>query len=231
MQPLSGGVHASDLDPLGTYPSRCREAVTERTLNPSGLAGREELSVRRAPLLSVLAVAVAVVVVALFASRNDDGDPRLESAEVAQAIDLRLGELIAERGLRLTIHQCEFQGDVFVIQTSDPLAPFLADDEAAKAEEDDLADFETLVADAQARLSEGPTAAELEDAVIYAPLRLYRDAVRPYFRQLRVGRFILSVRDEDQTVTEISRAQMAAYLAGELDDREFADQILTTGLR
>lgn len=69
-----------------------------------------------------------------------------------------------------------------------------------------------------------------EDA-LFGPLHMYRDAVgplKPDMESLNVDSFILSYRDPQQTVIEITPEQLWRYRDGELDDAAFANVVKIT---
>jgi len=105
-------------------------------------------------------------------------------------VRLRVARLIGDRHLPWEVTQSEFQGDSFVLQ---------------------LRLRESLV----------DTRSNPQDLFYYQPLQLYRDSVKPVWHRFAGTRtFILSFRDEDQTVIEMTYADLSRYIEGELTDEE-----------
>lgn len=152
-------------------------------------------------------VVIAVCVAALqFFPRHqtvDQGNASLSRTLTQSIIATGLQHYDTTLPYRYTITQAEFQtdnrGTSYVLQISDPLSP-----------------------------SQGNTTSGLPgtDLMIYGPLRLLKAGVGPQYSQLSyVNSYIISIADPQQTVYEISAAQMGQYVSSSISDQQLAQEM------
>lgn len=152
-------------------------------------------------LSAVKQLVAAAAAVLTFVACGDTAPKGEEAERLATVLEVRLERIIDDDDYPYRLTQVEFQGDVFVVQIADPLPAALRSDKSAS------------------------------ELFMFGPLRMYRDAVAPYIDQFAgVARFILSIRDPDQTVYDIPFGTMRAFVAEDISEEEFVTEITISAL-